>query len=89
MVASLPPAVVGAGDGACPHRHQQGSKNFSSAALPFLPTNFEGQRLGGTGGCHSLVHIVLSGGRRPRATARPNVCAMPAFKNLNDRRSRR
>jgi mono/diheme cytochrome c family protein len=33
----------------------------------------------------SLVHIVLSGGRRPRTTARPNPFAMPAFKTLDDR----
>jgi hypothetical protein len=35
--------------------------------------------------CHSLVHIVLSGGRRPRTTARPSTLAMLAFKNLDDR----
>jgi hypothetical protein len=34
------------------------------------------------GGCHSLVHIVSSGGRRPRTTA---VLAMLAFNNLDDR----
>ena len=33
----------------------------------------------------SLVHIVLSGGRRPRTQARPTAFAMPAFKTLNDR----
>ncbi len=33
----------------------------------------------------SLVHIVLSGGRRPRTTARPTAFAMPAFKKLDDR----
>ena len=33
----------------------------------------------------SLVHIVLSGGRRPLTTARPNAFAMPAFKTLDDR----
>ena len=31
-------------------------------------------------------HIVLSGGRRPRTTARPTHSAMLAFKNLNDRK---
>jgi hypothetical protein len=52
-----------------------------------LPTykNFDRQRRGGTGGCHSLVHIVLSGGRRPRTTARPSTLALLAFKNLDDR----
>ena len=39
--------------------------------------------------CHSLVHIVLSGGRRPRTTARPSTLAMLAFKNLDDREGRR
>ena len=33
----------------------------------------------------SLVHIVLSGGRRPRTTARPTAFAMPAFNKLDDR----
>ena len=32
----------------------------------------------------SLVHVVLSGGRRPRTAARPNAFAMPAFKTLDD-----
>ena len=30
-------------------------------------------------------HIVLSGGRRPRTTARPSRLAMLAFKNSDDR----
>jgi len=33
----------------------------------------------------SLVHIVLSGGRRPPTTARPTAFAMPAFEKLGDR----
>ena len=33
----------------------------------------------------SLVHIVLSGGRRPRTTDRPTAFAMPAFNKLDDR----
>ena len=82
MVASFPPAAWGPEtEHARIVIHQQGSKTFPLPRSPFLPTNFEGQRRGGTGGCHGLVHIVLSDGRRPRATVRPNVCAMPAFKN--------
>jgi thiosulfate dehydrogenase len=33
----------------------------------------------------SLIHIVLSGGRKPSTTARPTAFAMPAFKTLDDR----
>jgi alcohol dehydrogenase (quinone), cytochrome c subunit len=33
----------------------------------------------------SLVHIILSGGHRPRTTARPTAFAMPAFNKLDDR----
>lgn len=33
----------------------------------------------------SLIHIVLSGGRRPQTATRPNAFAMPGFKKLNDR----
>jgi thiosulfate dehydrogenase len=33
----------------------------------------------------SLVHIVLSGGRRPQTSARPIAYAMPAFKTVDDR----
>ncbi len=33
----------------------------------------------------SLVHIIVSGGRRPRTADRPNAFAMPAFKTLDDR----
>ncbi len=33
----------------------------------------------------SLVHIVLTGGRRPRTAARPNAYAMPGFTQLDDR----
>lgn len=32
----------------------------------------------------SLIHIVLSGGRRPQTKARPNAFAMPAFTKLGD-----
>jgi thiosulfate dehydrogenase len=33
----------------------------------------------------SLVHIIVSGGRRPRTADRPNAFAMPAFTTLDDR----
>jgi mono/diheme cytochrome c family protein len=33
----------------------------------------------------SLIHIMLSGGRQPRTTARPTAFAMPAFNKLDDR----
>ncbi len=33
----------------------------------------------------SLIHIMLSGGRRPRTTARPTAFAMPALNKLDDR----
>ncbi len=33
----------------------------------------------------SLVHIVLTGGRRPHTAARPNAYAMPGFTQLDDR----
>jgi hypothetical protein len=36
-------------------------------------------------GCHSLVHIVLSGGRWPRTTARLSILAMLASRNLDGR----
>ena len=34
----------------------------------------------------SLIHIILSGGRRPRTTALPDAFAMPAFTKLDDRK---
>ena len=33
----------------------------------------------------SLIHIILSGGRAPRTTARPTAFAMPAFTKFHDR----
>ncbi len=37
-----------------------------------------------TANATSLVHVVLSGGRRPRSAARPNAYPMPAFTTLDD-----
>ena len=37
-----------------------------------------------TANATSLVHVVLSGGRRPRSAVRPNAYAMPAFTTLDD-----
>ncbi len=55
-----------------------------SGALRIFPA-LAGNDAVETADATSLIHIVLTGGRRPETKDRPNAFAMPAFKTLDDR----
>jgi hypothetical protein len=85
MVASFCPLQLRGGAGACPHRHPS-ARVKTSAAWPFpLTKTSTGKDVVEPADAIRWSHIVLSGGRRPRTTARPSVFAILAFKNLDDR----